>query len=143
MAKTTWSKSINPKVAILLYRNIPAKMLKCYNLCKLLKKMWLLQTISKFSYLKTPLERVIYAPPPPHNILNHLYLQKSYCLIRTLMTKDRERIQRGQIGPSFKCQFLTKPYSTNQFMVEHKVGLTPLYLLKDKRGDTCGHKTSA
>lgn len=26
------------------------------------------------------------------------------------------------------------PYSTNQLMVEHKVGITPLHLLKDNQG---------
>lgn len=131
-AKTTWSKSINLKVLIIHYRNIPAKMLNCYMWCKLLKKTWLLQTISKLWYLKNTLERVI----PPCPVLD---LQKPYCMIWTLMTKNGERIWRSQTGPSFKCLFLTKPYCTIQFMVKQKVGLTPLYLLKDKKG----HKTIA
>lgn len=37
------------------------------------------------------------------------------------MTKNWERIEKGQAGPSLKCPFLTKPYSTNEFMVVQNV----------------------
>lgn len=37
------------------------------------------------------------------------------------MNTNRAKIERGQAGPRLKCLFLTKPNSTNEFMVVQKV----------------------